>query len=125
MIGPASRSGDHEMHRAAAQPHAGVERLLLDVQALEGGQQRRVDVDRSGPPSAPGNHGLKIRMKPARTTSSDAMPLQLGRHGAIEGLAVGDGRDGRSTAVAMPASGRDLEAGRVGALLTTQAISAG
>ena len=44
MIGPASRYFVDEMHRAAGDLHAVLQRLVLRVQTRKSRQQRRVDV---------------------------------------------------------------------------------
>jgi len=88
MIGPASRSLVTKCTVPAAHAHAGVQRLLVDVQSREGRQQRRVDVDRPAGPAL-GEPRAEIRRKPASTTSSTPCCSSLARHGAIEGLASG------------------------------------
>ena len=49
----------------------------MRVEALEGGQQGRVDVDHAGPASAATNQGVNSRMKPARQTRSIRCVEQL------------------------------------------------
>ena len=85
------RAGIHlrhdEMHGRAVLLHAGCERARVGVEALEGRQQRGMDVEQPSVPAAT-NQGVSSRMKPARQTSSILCACKLVLQRALERLAV-------------------------------------
>jgi hypothetical protein len=77
-----------KMHRAPADAGTGIDRLLLHTQAREGRQQRGMDVDDAVLPVPRKPRALDAHEARQRH-QADTMLLQLGRHGAVEALAVG------------------------------------
>ena len=62
MIGPASRVFVHEMHRAAREFHAVLERLALRFESRESGQQRGMNIQDAAAEFLARNNGESKRM---------------------------------------------------------------
>ena len=124
MIGPASISGTTKCTVAPWILRAGRERARMGVEALEGRQQRGVDIDHAALP-LPTNPGVRIRMKPARHTMSMWCAAQTSCSACSKPRGPCRIFLWSTTAVAMPAALAALRCPRRRPFETTRTISAG
>ena len=110
MIGPGVQLLIHEMHRATADLHAVLERLLLGVESRKRGQQRRMNVQ-NPQGNAAQNSALSKRMKPARQTRST--PRLFSSATTCRSYSSRANAFGRNAQRRQPALASDLEAARL------------
>ena len=79
--------GGHEMHGAAVHAHAGLERAAVRVQPGKSRQQRRMDVEEPAGIALRRKPAVSMRMKPASTTRSGRVRVDLGGERGVEGFA--------------------------------------
>jgi len=123
-----NRSGIHlrrdEVDRGAVGLHAGGERALVGVEALEGRKQRRVDVEHAPVPAG----DEPRRSEPHESGETDEIDAMIFEHGlerVLEGLASLPYVMWSTTAVARPAARAVARPAASGRFDATSAISAG